>query len=454
MSQLKILIVDDQPDLVEFIALFLSNEFDAELIKEASPLAAVEKINSLKNQLSLIISDYNMPKVNGGKLFEIARSVNPNIPFILLTSELKEKHQHIFAQPHTAYISKPFTEKQINSTVRSLLNQGEIPGPLKFIPVSIECLFLINKITKPLFTKSEEGNFVKVMDTGVEFAEISYENYKQKGELQLYVEKENFHALIGDFKEKTLSNMLFNKINQIDSQSVKVSANIVGLLTDTVKAFGFDDRTQELIKKNVEMVKFLSDSTPEINKLFKWHDATDKDYSGHHSLLISCLTTAFCKEHQFNHPQANEILSLAAFFHDIALDSYVVKNEVRFIKAMKLNIQANKDEIALVKLHPNQARLSLMEWPHCPPELINIVLHHHEQPNGEGFPSGLKANQIDELTACFIIAEEMVELYLNKKAKGLVLKHMQLLEAEYNKEQFKPFYQIALKWLSSKNIAF
>jgi response regulator RpfG family c-di-GMP phosphodiesterase len=144
---------------------------------------------------------------------------------------------------------------------------------------------------------------------------------------------------------------------------------------------------------------------------------------------------------------------MAAFFHDIFMDSYIIKNEVRFIKAMKLNMQNNKKEISIIKNHPTDVRLALMDWHDCPPEVINIVLHHHELPNGDGFPDGLKANQIDELTACFIMAEELVELYLNKKAKGLVLKYFELMDSEYRKEPFKPFYQIIVNWLTNKNLA-
>lgn len=453
MNKLKILIVDDEPDLLEFIALFVSNAMNVELLKFSSSLAAVEKINSIKSEIALIISDFNMPKVNGGKLFEIARTAIPNVPFLLLTSDPQEKHQNILSQTNTSYVSKPFTENQINQAVKSLLQTGTPESPTQYIPISIECLFLIHKIKKPLFAKLDDKQFNKVIDTEIEFDETSYENYKSKGTHELYVEKEHFQSLIEEFKEKTITTMRFNKLTPPEAEAVKLTSNVVGLLSDTVKAFGFDQKTQVMIKKNLEMVKYLSNTTSEINKLFKWNDATEKEYSAHHSLLISCITTAICKEYQFKNPNASEILAMAAFFHDMTMDSYIIKNEVRFIKAMKLKVQTNKDEINIVKNHPVQAHLALKDWKDCPPEVMNIVLHHHELPNGSGFPDGLKADQIDELTACFIMAEELVELYLNKKAKGLVLKYMQMLDSEYNKDPYKPFYKIIINWLSNKNLA-
>lgn len=447
---LKFLIVEDESDLLEFIALFLSNEFDAEFIKVANPLMALELLQKLKDDISCIISDFHMPKVNGDKIFETARVLNPQVPFILLTSDSKDQHQNILLKANTGYVSKPFTERQLNTEVQRLIKKEEpIQTEIKYIPIGIECLLLINKINSPLFIRLSDNKIVKVINEGAEFNKVDYEHYRQKKVSHLFVDRDQFTQLIENFKDTMLDNMLLAKLKKVDLNSIQVSSNIIEILTNTVKAFGFDKTVLELVNKNVAVIKNLSDNTPEINNLFKWHEAAEKEYSSHHSVLISCITTAFCREYSFKNRLASEILTMAAFFHDIALPSHIVKNEVQFIRAMKMNSPSNKEEIKLIKSHPMQAFQWLSKWETCPKEVLYIVLHHHELPNGDGFPNQLLAKDIDELTACFILSEEIVELYLHKKSKGLVLKHLKFLEREYAQIPFKPFFEIAMKWLKN-----
>ncbi|MFH1139931.1 MAG: response regulator [Pseudomonadota bacterium] len=84
-----------------------------------------EAITVLKaNKVDLIISDWNMPNMNGQELLEFVRK-NPattSVPFIMLTAEGdKEKVLAALQAGVTNYIVKPFTAETLYKKLRKYL---------------------------------------------------------------------------------------------------------------------------------------------------------------------------------------------------------------------------------------------------------------------------------------------------------------------------------------------
>lgn len=116
------LIVDDSVAMRKMIRkalrhLDLENVIEAGDGKEALHVLAVREIG-------LIISDWNMPKVNGLELLKMTQKISGynEIPFIMLTSEagdgsFKEAMKH----GATDYITKPFTNENLANKVRSVI---------------------------------------------------------------------------------------------------------------------------------------------------------------------------------------------------------------------------------------------------------------------------------------------------------------------------------------------
>jgi predicted signal transduction protein with EAL and GGDEF domain len=77
-----VLCVDDEPQLLEALALTLGHRYYVELA--ASGQAALEKLRSLPTP-TVIVSDMRMPKMNGAQLFSEALRIAPDARRILLT---------------------------------------------------------------------------------------------------------------------------------------------------------------------------------------------------------------------------------------------------------------------------------------------------------------------------------------------------------------------------------
>ena len=126
----KILLVDDEKDLVEFLEYNLSQEgFD--VITAYNGEEAIEKMD---NNPSLVILDVMMPKMDGYQACSKIRSIAgfENIPIMFLTaksSELDEVHGlNIGADD---YIQKPVSPKKLVARVKSKLRKMKKTQDLK-----------------------------------------------------------------------------------------------------------------------------------------------------------------------------------------------------------------------------------------------------------------------------------------------------------------------------------
>ncbi|MDD2365097.1 MAG: response regulator [Desulfuromonadaceae bacterium] len=80
-----ILVVDDDPFTAELTGMILESS-EYEIIIADGGVDALEKLNS-DDEISIVVSDMNMPFVSGVQLFEEMRGQGFTIPFVLLTGE-------------------------------------------------------------------------------------------------------------------------------------------------------------------------------------------------------------------------------------------------------------------------------------------------------------------------------------------------------------------------------
>lgn len=89
-TQIRVLHVDDDPDLADIAATFLEREDERFSIETA--MSATEGLDQLAtNEFDCIVSDYDMPGQNGIEFLETVRATYPELPFILYTGKGSEE---------------------------------------------------------------------------------------------------------------------------------------------------------------------------------------------------------------------------------------------------------------------------------------------------------------------------------------------------------------------------
>ena len=124
MSEIRALIVDDSSVMRKIVERALRQAgLDPLVIHEAG--SGVEGLDLLRaNSVDLILSDINMPSMDGLEFLRQLRSQNlaPGVPVVMITTESSEEHVKQAIQAGAqGYIRKPFTAEQVKERVLPLV---------------------------------------------------------------------------------------------------------------------------------------------------------------------------------------------------------------------------------------------------------------------------------------------------------------------------------------------
>ena len=125
MSEIRALIVDDSSVMRKILERSLRQAgLGALVVYEAgSGTDGLELLRSKK--VDLILSDINMPSMDGLEFLRQIRSQNlaPGVPVVMITTESSEEHvKQAILSGAQGYIRKPFTAEQVKERVLPLVN--------------------------------------------------------------------------------------------------------------------------------------------------------------------------------------------------------------------------------------------------------------------------------------------------------------------------------------------
>ncbi|SEH45788.1 PAS domain S-box-containing protein [Halopenitus malekzadehii] len=105
---IRVLHVDDQPEFGELVATFLERVNDRiTVVSETSVDAGRDRLDAEADRIDCIVSDYDMPGMNGIAFLETVREEYPALPFILFTGKGSEEvASEAIAAGATDYLQK------------------------------------------------------------------------------------------------------------------------------------------------------------------------------------------------------------------------------------------------------------------------------------------------------------------------------------------------------------
>lgn len=137
MTQRRILVVDDEPGMLEVCAESLQSLPGVSVTTEQDSLAASDRL--VAEHWDLLIADIRMPGVGGVDLLRAARESDPGVMALMITA---------FPSVDTAvesmklgaadYITKPFQPEKLCATVHSLLEQKRVRDEHQLLQRQVE----------------------------------------------------------------------------------------------------------------------------------------------------------------------------------------------------------------------------------------------------------------------------------------------------------------------------
>ena len=119
---MNVLIVDDSKIMRQLLKIALEKigYTDLQIQEAVNGIEALQKFQN--NTFDLILSDWNMPEMDGMMLLQSIRTNDKHIPFGFITAQSSAALQES-AQYHGAHflLSKPFTPETLKAAIQSVL---------------------------------------------------------------------------------------------------------------------------------------------------------------------------------------------------------------------------------------------------------------------------------------------------------------------------------------------
>jgi CheY-like chemotaxis protein len=122
LAGMRILLVDDEPDILEMTALILS-EYKAEVIAVTNAIEGLSRVQ--RHKLNVIVSDIGMPHMDGYQFIREVRRLpdyqGAQTPAVALTAfDLPEDRARAFEAGFQKHLSKPVDLQVLVDTILSV----------------------------------------------------------------------------------------------------------------------------------------------------------------------------------------------------------------------------------------------------------------------------------------------------------------------------------------------
>lgn len=142
-----ILIVDDDRDYLELVRCFLEHE-GMKVLCAASGMDALLKMEECS--FTLMITDLNMPGIDGLELARLARTIAPRMPIVMSTGDISPEIFHLAMEAGIATVlAKPFRPEEVLAMVREEEQKRRYPHAITLQGSNQRCNVSWNHWTCP-----------------------------------------------------------------------------------------------------------------------------------------------------------------------------------------------------------------------------------------------------------------------------------------------------------------
>lgn len=265
----------------------------------------------------------------------------------------------------------------------------------------------------------------RLREAGVE--EIFVESSQQK-EYQQYLEG-NLGAVLADAKVAP------------ERKSKVLYTSLTGLIGEVMA----DPRSGDVVPRSADVVnhtcRFLYDQQGALLHLMR---VSSYDYYTYtHSVNVFVFTLALAQR-VLKRSEVNEEFGLGALLHDIGKS--LIAPEIVNAKGKLTDAQ-----FEIMKKHPVYGYDLLVEQGGVGPVGLDLVRHHHEKPNGRGYPDGLKGDEISRNARIIKIADVFDALTTRRSYKDALnsFPALKLMKEEMIQELDSELFGIFVKMMGS-----
>jgi putative nucleotidyltransferase with HDIG domain len=262
---------------------------------------------------------------------------------------------------------------------------------------------VVGPIPFDIYIQRAEGRFTKIFVKGFPIDRQLLEKYRsKKGGSFFFIqnsEKQTYHFYVEKLLEAALSGLGRNSssknITLITSEMLDLT------LEEVFSKTQLDQKHLEWIQSSMRGChQVLHQDMDGMIQIMK--SLSSRPYAVKHSFMVSIFSLLLARTLGFEAEKSLVSIGLGAMLHDIGMG----RLSADLISKKDLSPQDWKE----IKEHPQIGYRMISQFKWGGPEVATIVLQHHEQPNGLGYPNGIRDKEIYAPAKIVAIADVFTSL--------------------------------------------
>lgn len=449
---MQVLLLQDREDVRDKISFLIESGYQSKVYGAKTVAEALEVLANAKPTVHLVLFDLKSCTDAEKEPFWTAVGRIPVVYCPQSPNEQMPRFTNATVVPNRSELIDVLVSLIEGMVGPSLVGKkGEAGAPISDTPLGADdpkslrqslcriktlLLLTVSPLRGDIFIKINENKFVKVFKAGDVFDRADLERYTiKKGIEYLHIRREDCLEFADKYRNELQK--LLGSDNLTVGKVEKLGGVVHEVIQELHNQIGFTKEVQDLAKTQVQLTLKAMGKDPDLVDILKKLRASGEKYISSHSMLCSYLACAIAKQLKWSSATTYYKLSLASFLHDITLTNHelAIFNTLQELEQKKSHF--TEAEIKAFKEHPIIAADLARRMNEVPPDVDTIIVQHHENDEGTGFPRKLGATQVAPLAAVFIVAHDLTQYTMRSGENFSAEEFLKKGREKYTRGHFK-----------------
>ncbi|HEX7674160.1 MAG TPA: HD domain-containing phosphohydrolase [Bdellovibrio sp.] len=252
-----------------------------------------------------------------------------------------------------------------------------------------------------IFLKLSEKNFVMILKEG---AKINFDqmHFPERAEF-LFVRKADYHKCVG--KALTVAGIVLDSDKISTEKKTAVLSKAADSIFKEIEHLGFDHQALEHSKIISKSIQSLVDDKPDLSFVINLMANLSDDLI-RHSMMVSAISVIIARSMKWTMNTNLEKLALGALLHDVGMKE--LPDDILEMPRHAMN----REQAAIYESHVYRGVEILRTMPSISDDIIAIVLEHHENAPGQGYPRRIRDFKMNPFARVVALADCFAEVVM------------------------------------------
>ena len=263
---------------------------------------------------------------------------------------------------------------------------GQEGGEFPFVAIDIKNLSTAGRnLSCDVFIKISDTKMTRVfsVETGLDFLRLK--QYIEKGVKEIFVRMDDYHAFthyLHNPPDHVFHSESASKDERVNALLDLADQTVVDFFTKVPLADVSVEKTKAIIKRMLSSLAKDPNLLGQLMRMVQHHE-----FILGHSISVSIIAMLIARGAKNANEKTLELCGLGGFLHDIG------KTQISSDIVAKYS-DMTPEQWKEMRHHPLLGVKMLEQCQNVSDEVKLIILQHHEQPGGSGYPSGLRGPKL------------------------------------------------------------